>query len=78
MIKLESTYFITNKNNQLLELINTIDYMASEATVDELDCIVKLKEELIAKDGINVSPDQYNSIISILLKFVPTYIKDVC
>ncbi|MDN4072496.1 hypothetical protein [Fictibacillus terranigra] len=75
---MESTYFITNKNNQLLELINTIDYMASEATVDELDCIVKLKEELIAKDGIHVSPDQYNSIISILLKFVPTYIKDVC
>ncbi len=71
------TYFITNENNQLLELINTIEHCALESRLDEMDCLVKLKEELIANDGIHISPEQYNMIISILLKFVPTYIKKV-
>ncbi|EIT85554.1 hypothetical protein A374_09963 [Fictibacillus macauensis ZFHKF-1] len=74
---MDYTYFITNKDNQLLQLINTIDYVTDEVTQEEQDCIVKLKEELIALDGIHVTPEQYNCIISVLLKFVPSYIKNV-
>jgi uncharacterized protein YpuA (DUF1002 family) len=72
-----TTYYITNKNNQLLELLNTIDYCLSDARLEEVDRIIRLKEELIANDGIHITPEQINNIISLLLSFVPMTVKEV-
>jgi uncharacterized protein YpuA (DUF1002 family) len=72
-----TTYYITNKNNQLLELLNTIDYCLSDARLEEVDRIIRLKEELLANDGIHITPEQMNNIISLLLSFVPMTVKEV-
>jgi uncharacterized protein YpuA (DUF1002 family) len=72
-----TTYYITNKNNQLLELLNTIDYCLSDARLEEVDRIIRLKEELLANDGIHITPEQLNNIISLLLSFVPMTVKEV-
>jgi uncharacterized protein YpuA (DUF1002 family) len=72
-----TTYYITNKNNQLLELLNTIDYCLSDARLEEVDRIIRLKEELLANDGIHITPEQINNIISLLLSFVPMTVKEV-
>ncbi|OOE14005.1 hypothetical protein [Fictibacillus arsenicus] len=72
-----TTYYITNKNNQLLELLNTIDYCLSDARLEEVDKIIRLKEELLANDGIHITPEQMNNIISLLLSFVPMTVKEV-
>jgi uncharacterized protein YpuA (DUF1002 family) len=72
-----TTYFITNKNNQLLELLNTIDYCLRDARLEEVDRIIRLKEELLANDGIHITPEQMNNIISLLLSFVPVTVKEV-
>lgn len=74
---MNTTYFITNKNNQLLELLNTIDYCLSDARLEEVDRIIRLKEELLANDGIHITPEQMNNIISLLLSFVPMTVKEV-
>lgn len=74
---MNTTYFITNKNNQLLELLNTIDYCLSDARLEEADRIIRLKEELLANDGIHITPEQMNNIISLLLSFVPMTVKEV-
>ncbi len=73
----DTTYYITNKNNQLLELLNTIDHCLSDARLDEVDSIIKLKEELLANDGIHITPEQINNIISLLLSFVPDKVREV-
>lgn len=73
----ETTYYITNKNNQLLELLNTIDHCLTDASLEEVDSIIKLKEELLANDGIHITPEQINSIISLLLSFVPNTVREV-
>jgi uncharacterized protein YpuA (DUF1002 family) len=72
-----TTYYITNKNNQLLELLNTIDHCLSDARLEEVDNIIRLKEELLANDGIHITPEQLNNIISLLLSFVPMKVKEV-
>jgi uncharacterized protein YpuA (DUF1002 family) len=72
-----TTYYITNKNNQLLELLNTIDYCLTDARLEEVDMIIRLKEELLANDGIHITPEQINGIISLLLSFVPMTVKEV-
>jgi uncharacterized protein YpuA (DUF1002 family) len=72
-----TTYYITNKNNQLLELLNTIDHCLSDARLEEVDNIIRLKEELLANDGIHITPEQLNNIISLLLSFVPIKVKEV-
>ena len=72
-----TTYYITNKNNQLLELLNTIDYCLSDARLEEVDRIIRLKEEILANDGIHITPEQMNNIISLLLSFVPMTVKEV-
>jgi uncharacterized protein YpuA (DUF1002 family) len=72
-----TTYYITNKNNQLLELLNTIDYCLTDARLEEVDMIIRLKEELLANDGIHITPEQINSIISLLLSFVPMTVKEI-
>ncbi|MDM5315449.1 hypothetical protein QUF49_05535 [Fictibacillus sp. b24] len=74
---MDTTYYITNKNNQLLELLNTIDYRLADATLEEVDSIIKLKEELLANDGIHITPEQINNIISLLLSFVPEKVREV-
>ncbi|RZT21940.1 MULTISPECIES: hypothetical protein [Fictibacillus] len=74
---MNTTYYITNKNNQLLELLNTIDYCLSDARLEEVDRIIRLKEELLANDGIHITPEQMNNIISLLLSFVPMTVKEV-
>ncbi|MFD1358604.1 hypothetical protein ACFQ4X_11865 [Fictibacillus halophilus] len=74
---MNTTYYITNKNNQLLELLNTIDYCLSDARLEEVDRIIRLKEELLANDGIHITPEQINNIISLLLSFVPMTVKEV-
>lgn len=74
---MDTTYYITNKNNQLLELLNTIDYCLTDATLEEVDSIIKLKEELLANDGIHITPEQINNIISLLLSFVPVKVREV-
>jgi uncharacterized protein YpuA (DUF1002 family) len=73
----ETTYYITNKNNQLLELLNTIDHCLTDASLEEVDSIIKLKEELLANDGIHITPEQINNIISLLLSFVPHTVREV-
>lgn len=74
---MNTTYYITNKNNQLLELLNTIDHCLSDARLEEVDKIIRLKEELLANDGIHITPEQLNNIISLLLSFVPIKVKEV-
>ncbi|MCM3731129.1 hypothetical protein M3196_05550 [Fictibacillus nanhaiensis] len=74
---MNTTYYITNKNNQLLELLNTIDHCLSDARLEEVDNIIRLKEELLANDGIHITPEQLNNIISLLLSFVPMKVKEV-
>ncbi len=74
---MDTTYYITNKNNQLLELLNTIDHCLTDATLEEVDSIIKLKEELLANDGIHITPEQINNIISLLLSFVPVNVREV-
>ncbi|WP_416729323.1 hypothetical protein [Fictibacillus sp. JL2B1089] len=74
---METTYYITNKNNQLLELLNTIDHCLTDASLEEVDSIIKLKEELLANDGIHITPEQINNIISLLLSFVPHTVREV-
>ncbi|MBY6035082.1 hypothetical protein KUV80_00355 [Fictibacillus nanhaiensis] len=74
---MNTTYYITNKNNQLLELLNTIDYCLMDSKIDEVDTIIRLKEELLANDGIHITPEQINNIISLLLSFVPMTVKEV-
>ncbi|MCM3718690.1 hypothetical protein [Fictibacillus phosphorivorans] len=74
---MDTTYYITNKNNQLLELLNTIDYCLSDAQLEEVDRIIRLKEELLANDGIHITPEQINNIISLLLSFVPKNVRKV-
>lgn len=74
---MNTTYYITNKNNQLLELLNTIDYCLSDARLEEVDRIIRLKEELLANDGIHITPEQMNNIISLLLSFVPMTVREV-
>jgi uncharacterized protein YpuA (DUF1002 family) len=73
----DTTFFITNKNNQLLELLNTIDYCLMNARIEEADKIIRLKEELLANDGIHITPEQINNIIELLLSFVPKDVKKV-
>jgi hypothetical protein len=73
----DTTYYITNKNNQLLELLNTIDYCLMDARLEEVDRVIRLKEELMANDGIHITPEQINNIISLLLSFVPMTVKEV-
>jgi uncharacterized protein YpuA (DUF1002 family) len=73
----DTTYFITNKNNQLLELLNTIDHCLMNARLEEADGIIRLKEELIANDGIHITPEQINNIVALLLSFVPADVKKV-
>lgn len=73
----DTTYYITNKNNQLLELLNTIDHCLTDARLEEVDSIIKLKEELLANDGIHITPEQINNIISLLLSFVPDTVREV-
>lgn len=74
---MNTTYYITNKNNQLLELLNTIDYCLTDARLEEADSIIQLKEELLANDGIHITPEQINNIISLLLSFVPVTVREV-
>ncbi len=61
----------------MLELLNTIDYCLSDARLEEVDRIIRLKEELLANDGIHITPEQMNNIISLLLSFVPMTVKEV-
>ncbi|MDR7074135.1 hypothetical protein [Fictibacillus barbaricus] len=72
-----TTYYITNKNNQLLELLNTIDYCLMDSRLEEADTLIRLKEELVANDGIHITPEQINNIIAVLLSFVPMTVKEV-
>jgi hypothetical protein len=72
-----TTYYITNKNNQLLELLNTIDYCLMDSKLEEADTLIRLKEELVANDGIHITPEQINNIIAVLLSFVPMTVKEV-
>ncbi|MFC0187772.1 hypothetical protein ACFFJY_05695 [Fictibacillus aquaticus] len=74
---MKPTYYITNKNDQLLEVLNTIEYCAYESEPERADLIIQLKEEILENDGIHVSPEQYNKIISLLLTFVPNHIKHI-
>jgi hypothetical protein len=72
-----TTFYITNKDNQLLELLNTIDYRLVDARIEEADKLIRLKEELLANDGIHITPEQLNNIIGVLLSFVPTTVREV-
>ncbi|MFC7373268.1 hypothetical protein ACFQPF_16635 [Fictibacillus iocasae] len=74
---MKPTYYITNRNDQLLQLLNTIEYCAYEYEPERADFIIQLKEEILENDGIDVSPEQYNKIISLLLTFVPPHIKHI-
>ncbi|WNB93044.1 hypothetical protein [Bacillus sp. NEB1478] len=74
---MNTTYFITNKNNQLLELLNTIDYCLMDSRLEEVDTLIRLKEELVANDGIHITPEQINNIVAVLLSFVPMTVKEV-
>ena len=74
---MNTTFYITNKNNQLLELLNTIDYRLVDARIEEADKLIRLKEELLANDGIHITPEQLNNIIGVLLSFVPTTVREV-
>lgn len=60
-----------------MELLNTIDHCLSDARLEEVDNIIRLKEELLANDGIHITPEQLNNIISLLLSFVPMKVKEV-
>jgi hypothetical protein len=72
-----TTYYITNKDNQLMELLNTIDYCLMDSRLEEVDKLIRLKEELLANDGIHITPEQINNIIAVLLSFVPMTVREV-
>jgi hypothetical protein len=78
----QKDYFILCKDNEYYKVLSTINFLLKKA-IDEGqypvwgETLEKLKNELEANQGENVTPWQYNMIITILLDFVPEEIKNM-
>lgn len=76
----QKDYFISCKDNEYYQILSIVDNLLKKAIAEGKypvwgECLEKLKNELEENKGENVTPWQFNMIISILLDFVPSEIK---
>lgn len=76
----QKDYFITCKDNEYFQVLDTIDYLLEKAITEGRygmwgETLEMLKNQLLDNKGENITPWQFNMIITILLDFVPDNIK---
>jgi hypothetical protein len=74
----QKDYYISAKENEYYKVLNVVDYMLEEAKSNNKYPIwgEKLRTELKESYGNNLTPWHFNTIISILLGYVPDEVKN--
>jgi hypothetical protein len=71
-------YYISARENEYYKVLNVVDYMLEEAKSNNKYPIwgEKLRTELKESAGNNLTPWHFNTIISVLLNYVPDEVKN--
>ena len=74
----QKDYYISAKENEYYKVLNVVDYMLEEAKSNNKYPIwgEKLRTELKENTGNNLTPWHFNTIISVLLDYVPDEVKN--
>ncbi|MDO6849807.1 hypothetical protein Q4S57_17825 [Priestia megaterium] len=74
----QKDYYISTKENEYYKVLNVVDYMLEEAKSNNKYPIwgEKLRTELKENTGNNLTPWHFNTIISVLLDYVPDEVKN--
>lgn len=77
----QKDYYISAKDNEYYKALNVVEHLAEEAKQRNnspmwTETLEKLTNELKDNNGDNLTPWHFNMIISILLDYVPTEVKD--
>ncbi|MED4615685.1 hypothetical protein ABET11_13020 [Priestia megaterium] len=77
----QKDYYISAKDNEYYKALNVVEHLAEEDKQRNnspmwTETLEKLTNELKDNNGDNLTPWHFNMIISILLDYVPTEVKD--